>query len=239
MFQRMLRGLAPLPLLMLLPCTALAHPHIYVECQLIFIFDQNGLAGIRQQWVFDELFTATILDLGDVNRNGLIDEDEVETTRREAFVNLRNFHYFTAVKIDGQDFPVEHVANFSAWMREDGKVAYSFYVPCPVPASHEEHEVKVAVYDESFYVFIAYGDGESGFDPFADPLFADPSAPANPDDFDRFTGEQNLPVPEQGLEVVGAVDRLELRDSVQAAPDMKYFFDQITPDACVLAFKQS
>ena len=234
-----LPALALFPLLacaVLMPGTALAHPHIYVECAATFVFDDNGLAGSREQWVFDELFTATILDIADTNRNGVMDPEEIPVARQEAFSNLANYNYFNSIHIDGSDFPVREITDFDAWMRDDGKVTYRFFIPCPVAAGDAQHEVKVAVYDQSFFVFVAYGDGNSGFDPFADAQFADSSAPADPTDFSRFVGDEGAPVPPDSVPLEGPVEKFSVQDTMQAAPDMKYFFDQIVPDAFVLVF---
>ena len=37
--------------------TAGAHPHAFVECQLTFVFDKDGLAGLQQRWMLDEMLT--------------------------------------------------------------------------------------------------------------------------------------------------------------------------------------
>ncbi|THB66366.1 MAG: DUF1007 family protein [Desulfovibrio sp.] len=225
--------------LLLAPYTASAHPHVFLEAEVTFVFDDEGLAGIRHRWVFDEMFTATILDIVDLNRNGTIDPDEVSVTQQEAFSNLENYDYFMAIHINGERFNVEWVTDFTAEVRDDGKLIYGFLVPCHVAAHSDPKEIKVAVYDETFYVFIAYGDGNSGFDPFADPMFADPTAPANPGDYDRFAGEAGLPVYDSDIPLEGPADHFIVQTEVKAAPTMRYFYDEIVPDAFILTFSQS
>ncbi len=128
-----------------------AHPHVFVDCSLTFEFDEQGLKGVRQKWWFDEMFAAMILGDFDKNHDNILTPDEAKALEQGAFINLKNFDYFTRIYVDGSPFkPVEAVQFIPSI--EDGTLIYTFLVPLRL--DHNKHEVKVAVYDESFYTSV-------------------------------------------------------------------------------------
>lgn len=130
--------------------TVLAHPHVFVDFNLSFVFDDNGLAGIEQRWVFDEMFTSMVLCDFDRDRSSSLDEKETAEIKKGYFNCLKDYGYFTHVQINGQNFEVEYIKDFSAQV-EDGKLMYSFLVPCHVSASSDPKEILVSIYDDTYY----------------------------------------------------------------------------------------
>jgi ABC-type uncharacterized transport system substrate-binding protein len=139
-------------------CTshAAAHPHVFLYSGLQIIFDDKGLAGVRVLWVFDEMFSNMIISEFDQNGNRRFEPSEIEAVKDGAFSYLRNFDYFTHIKIDGKPFKVKFVTDFSAKIKEN-KLVYQFLVPCHVSAIDAFKEVKLSIYDHSYYcsVFLA------------------------------------------------------------------------------------
>lgn len=218
---------------------ALAHPHGFMEAKATLVFDEQGLAGIRQRWVIDPMTTWAVFELIHENGDGKLDSAEVAAIERESFGSIKDYNYFTAVLINGEPFPVEWATDFDAFM-EQGKLVYTFFVPCHVAAAPKPHEIKIAIYDPSFFIFVAYvGEGGSGVDPTKDPMFADPTAPASPDDFQRFAAATGLGAFEGEVFLEGPVQKFAIQADVVDAPDMSYFYDQIVPQAFRLRFSRS
>ena len=40
---------------------ASAHPHVFVDYGISFVFDEKGLTGIAIDWAFDEMFSQMLL----------------------------------------------------------------------------------------------------------------------------------------------------------------------------------
>ena len=79
----------------------------------------------------------------------------------------------------------------------------------------------------------------SGVDPMADPLFADPSAPAKPDDFIRFSQAVGASDPTPaGVKLEGPVQGFAIEAEVKETPEMAYFYEQIVPEAFVVRFRR-
>lgn len=129
---------------------ALGHAHVWISGALIINFDEQGMSGFRQEWVMDEMFSAMLIHDHDKNMNKKFEPAEVKDLYENAFTNLKNFDFFTRVKIDGKTFAVKYVKDFDAMIIKD-IVVYHFFVPCHIKADKKDKEIRIAVYDESFY----------------------------------------------------------------------------------------
>jgi ABC-type uncharacterized transport system substrate-binding protein len=132
----------------------ISHPHVFVDAELIIVFDSQGLAGFRQRWLFDEMFSGTMLSNFDKDRDQILDAGEIGEIKKGGFSNLRNYGYFTHILIDGDIFEVQYVTDFSAEIA-DNKLIYTFFVPCHVAASEQFKHVTVSLFDETYYTDVA------------------------------------------------------------------------------------
>lgn len=214
-----------------------AHPHAFVEAVLHVVFDDDGLAGFRQRWVIDEMTTVAVLETIRENGDGVLDEAEREAIKRDSFGSIKQFGYFTHVVIGDRSFEPDWATDFHAEL-VDGRFVYTFFIPCHVKASEAEKVVKVALYDPSFYTYVAYvpEDADEAADPTADPLFGNPAAQADPGDYERFSEAMGLDGYDGVVPLDGPADRFTVRADVVEAPDMAYFYEQIIPEAFHISF---
>ncbi len=126
------------------------HPHVFIYNSIKVVFNEKGLAGFKVKWVFDEMFSNMIIHDFDRNRNGHLEPSEIRDIKNGAFSNLKHFGYFTHVKTNGKVFKVKFVKDFSAKIK-DNALIYRFFVPCHVSAISSFKEVRISIYDISFY----------------------------------------------------------------------------------------
>jgi ABC-type uncharacterized transport system substrate-binding protein len=131
-----------------------SHPHVFVDAELTIVFDEKGLAGFRQRWLFDEMFSSTMLSNFDKNEDHVLDAHEIGEIKKGGFGNLRNYGYFTHILIDGDIFEVTYVMEFSAEVH-DNRLLYTFFVPCHVIAGDQFTHVTISVFDETYYTDVA------------------------------------------------------------------------------------
>jgi ABC-type uncharacterized transport system substrate-binding protein len=136
-----------------------AHPHVWIECQITAEFDAQGLTGFRQHWVLDEMFSASMLPQFDLDKDRVISAEENMLAKREAFDNLKEYSYFTHVRIDGKPFKVQFVKEFRCTLDAANRLVYEFFVPCTVRATSELKTITLGIYDSSFYCDIGYAEG--------------------------------------------------------------------------------
>ncbi len=132
-----------------------AHPHMFIDSQVTAVFNQDELQGFWVEWRFDQMFTASIRMDYDRNRDGDFNDREVQMIEENAFRNLENYNYFTSIYRDGQEYQVDRVEQFDAWM-EDERLFYRFFIPHTLSLSEQEQRVKVVIFDETFFSDIAY-----------------------------------------------------------------------------------
>lgn len=142
---------------------AAAHPHVFIDCDLVFIFDSEGLAGIEQRWVFDEMFSTMMLGHFDRDKNAVLDSDEVNGLRKGAFANLQNYDYFTHILVGTKKFAVDKVTDFFATV-QDNRLIYWFFIPCRVSADKSPVKIQVAIYDDTYYTDVELGMDTPSFD---------------------------------------------------------------------------
>jgi len=142
------------------PCTAGAHPHIFIENTVRIVFDGTGMTGVRARWVFDEMFSSTMIEGYDADKDGAFAPAEVEELRKGAFANLKNYNYFTYITIGKKAFDVVYVKDFQAGVK-DHRIIYSFFIPCHVKAGAAPRNVTVAMYDETYYTDMLLVDYQS------------------------------------------------------------------------------
>lgn len=139
---------------------ALSHPHVFIAQRIKIVFDDQGLAGFKIYWTFDDMFASMIAGDYDKNQNKVLEKSEVALIKKEAFSYVSNYNYFTFVKIDGKPFDVKFIQDFSAEFH-DKQLVYKFFIPCHVTATSNFKHVTVASYDPSYYSAIFFANNGS------------------------------------------------------------------------------
>jgi ABC-type uncharacterized transport system substrate-binding protein len=138
---------------------AQAHPHVWIDANVTFVFDQKMLTGVRVEWTFDEIFSTLVIREHDKNKNKKFEDSEIESVRRDAFVATREYNYFTHITVAGSKAAIADAADFKADIVK-GKVVYRFTLPLAAPVDPSEKPVIVKAYDETFYVDIGLETGD-------------------------------------------------------------------------------
>jgi ABC-type uncharacterized transport system substrate-binding protein len=132
-----------------------AHPHVFIVQRLNLVFDEKGLAGVKVRWKMDDMFACMVAEDHDQNRNGTLEPDEVQSVKDNAFIFIKEFSFFTFIKIDNRPFQVKFIRDFNATLK-DGRLVYEFLIPCHVTATDAYKKVSVSSYDPSYYTAIYF-----------------------------------------------------------------------------------
>lgn len=142
---------------------ACAHPHVFVDASPTIVIGEQGVAGVRHHWLFDDMFTSAILnDLG-VAPADIDTPTSQEAIRTGAFAYLKNFDYFTVVHLDGTGVPVSEAVDFKASMTEDNRLVYNFFLPLNIPVTGQ-HSLRIAIYDKEYYSDVLLKEDEIAID---------------------------------------------------------------------------
>lgn len=151
-FRFAVRSLPVMLLLMAVqpPAPAMAHPHIFIDCKAIAVFDASGLTGFQQTWIFDEMFSAGMLMEYDTNGDQQFNAAETAKYAQEIFSILKEYNYLTVLRVDGEEIHPHQARDFRPEVR-NGQLIYHFFTPCVVPFASGTHNVAISVYDPEYY----------------------------------------------------------------------------------------
>lgn len=128
-----------------------AHPHIWIRATATLQFENGKIIGIHHEWLFDDFFSNALISDFDKNKNKQFDPDEVKELEANAFVALKEFGYFTHVRVGGKEVTIETVRDFAPSIK-DGKVVYRFTALLPQPVDPRAAQFHAGIYDHSYYV---------------------------------------------------------------------------------------
>ena len=151
--KRIRISVAAVILLFVLPVQAAAHPHLFISAQTEFVSNEGKVQGAYETWTFDRFFSADIIQGYDLNRDGLFDKAETQDVYDNAFINTKNYAFFTFIRQGEKRSSPKSVGRFSVWQKE-GIVSYRFYVDL----SGYQGNFYFAVYDYTFFCDFRYDE---------------------------------------------------------------------------------
>jgi ABC-type uncharacterized transport system substrate-binding protein len=132
-----------------------AHPHVFIQAQLEFVFDGDACLGFWQEWTFDAVFSMELRYKFDQDRNGSFSKAEQEDIHDGAFSNLRRYGFYTLLRKGTVRASPTAVENFSARLVND-RAVYRFFVP--LDGKEYAGGFSVAVFDTTYYSAVQYTD---------------------------------------------------------------------------------
>lgn len=142
-------------LILIIPAAAIyAHPHMFIDMKLTPVFSEDGFEGMRVNWLFDMVFTGSVLMDNGIGWTDSLTESQEKIIRDTSFVNLVNYNFFTYFNAGGKISRAENYQDFSAYISEN-RLGYKFFLPYE-GRNGDSNEIRIAVYDDSFFCDIAF-----------------------------------------------------------------------------------
>jgi ABC-type uncharacterized transport system substrate-binding protein len=130
---------------------ALAHPHVWVTMRSEVVYAADGkVAGIRQHWAFDDMFSAFATQGLASREKGKFTREELAPLAKVNVESLKEYDYFTYASVDGKKVPLgDPLPGY--WLGyEDSILTLNFTLPFETPV--EAKLLKVDVYDPTIFV---------------------------------------------------------------------------------------
>lgn len=133
--------------------TAHAHPHVWVKTRATLNYENSGLVGLTQSWMFDELYTAMAIQGLDTDGDGTYSREELAELATINMEGIEEYGYFTDVRLGEKRLAVKQREDY--WLEhKDGVLTLHFTVDFESPVLAEAEGFSFSVYDPSY--FIAY-----------------------------------------------------------------------------------
>lgn len=137
-----------------------AHPHVWVTNEITILFDKGSIAGLRHKWTFDDMYTAMAIQGLDTNKDGIYDRQELAELAQVNIDGLKEFEYFTFVKLAGQRLATGAPADFYLEHSKDGLLSLHFTLPFTQPVMVDAKGFAVQVADPGFFIAFEFAKTE-------------------------------------------------------------------------------
>jgi ABC-type uncharacterized transport system substrate-binding protein len=144
--------------------SANAHPHVWVTMRTAILYAPDGaVTGLRQDWTFDDMYSAFALTGTEAKSRGQFTRAELQPLAQVNVDSLKDFGYFTYAKFDGKRRQGDAFAGpIDYWLDYDSETAeltLHFTLPFKQPAL-AQHLI-VEIYDPEFFVDFAFAENDA------------------------------------------------------------------------------
>ena len=139
--------------------SAEAHPHMWIDLKSDLIIKQKTqVSAIYQEWLFDDFFSASIIEEASMNPKGLL--SGLRTIMQEILDNLNPHSYFTVINSEGKKVLSTPIESFEVEIREK-RIWLSFVLPILNEVDLEKQSLSYSVFDPTYYIEILYSENET------------------------------------------------------------------------------
>lgn len=140
------------------PWAGQTHPHAWIDVRSTVVLAPDGkIAAVKEQWLFDELYTAAVME--GMAEDSATGQATVEDFATEVMGNLRPYDYFTKITVDGAATPLGQATQYAGAMQK-GRLQLSFTAPLPSPVDPASHHVRYSIYDPTYFIQMMHLPGQ-------------------------------------------------------------------------------
>ena len=124
-----------------LAALAVAHPHVYADVTVKAVFDHDGFVGVRNHWIFDEMYSAAMSASVAAS----------EKIKKTVLGPIASSNYYNYVLVGTNFLQARDIKNFKAEIK-NGRLVLDFTVAFSVPAKPDYTMVTIVVNDPTNYI---------------------------------------------------------------------------------------
>ena len=130
---------------------AFAHPHVFVDATVQVVFDANGLSGVQNHWVYDEVYSKAQIASVDSDGDGKVSDEEGIGLKTLILSEIAKSNYFNYIQAGSNFLAAKAIRNFKASVK-NGRLVLDFRVDFVAPVGADYSMLVVVVADPSNYV---------------------------------------------------------------------------------------
>lgn len=146
-------------IVLLVPATASAHPHVFAEARLEIETSADGhVVELRNVWRFDEVFSSSVILDFDENSDLVLDPAELANISEMVTLSLAEFDYYVSITANGKDIGISLPQNINVDY-QDGQLLM-FFAVVPDQQLVLDGKIAVGVFDPTMYAAIDFINDE-------------------------------------------------------------------------------
>lgn len=139
-----------------------AHPHVFADANVEVVGDAaRHLVSVRNIWRMDDLFSSGVVVDFDKNKNGALDDDELQEVGDTVRESIAEWSFYTFVRAGETVVKLQPPDAIRALFQE-GQLILFFEMKAGEPIDLATQPITVANFDETFYVAFNV-DADTGF----------------------------------------------------------------------------
>jgi ABC-type uncharacterized transport system substrate-binding protein len=125
---------------------------VFVTSRSEIVYAAPGqVAGIRQNWTFDDMFSSFATQGLDTDKDGRLSREELAPLAKTNVESLKEYGYFTTVKLGTKAILLKPPEDY--WLDDtDSKLTLHFFLPLIAPQAQGTKPLVVEIYDPSYFV---------------------------------------------------------------------------------------
>jgi len=142
---------------LLMPASAMAHPHVWISMTAELLFGADGkITGISNAWSFDEGYSAYAVQGIPTQPDGTIARETLDVLAKSNTEALGEFGYFTVIRADGKKLPLGAPKDY--WLDYNGQLM-TYHMTLPLKEPTKPGKVTMfEIYDPTYFVSFAFPD---------------------------------------------------------------------------------
>lgn len=154
---------------LLLAVAAFSHPHVFADVTYDALFDEKGFVGVKNHWVYDEIYSISMMASADADKDGKLSSAEGEKLAHVILDPLAKSSYYNYIVANSDFLPPKGIRNLKTSMI-DGRLILDFLVAVDVAATSDYNVLVIVVEDLSNYIQMTKNmdgcgaDGPDGLD---------------------------------------------------------------------------
>ncbi|WP_127091029.1 DUF1007 family protein [Aquabacter cavernae] len=138
---------------------AMAHPHVWVTMKTQVLYGPDGMVtGLKQDWTFDDAFTAFALQGLERNKDGSYPDSVLKPLAEVNVTSLKEYDYFVRAKTAKSQVKFKDPTDYSLTFENDALTLH-FVLPLekPVPA---KGLMTFEIFDPTMFVSFSFAEKE-------------------------------------------------------------------------------
>ena len=128
-----------------------AHPHVFTDVKLKVVYDKAGFSGIKNHWVYDDVYSAAMAASADQDNDGKFSASENSKLQEAILGPIEKNNYYNYVQAGSSFLKVNRIRDFKASL-EKGRLALDFVAEFSKPAESDWTMLVVVVADPTNYI---------------------------------------------------------------------------------------